>query len=101
MVLEPRSNSGNVADAVGPGGCRPHTVRTADAPRRPSVQNRVVLDGTGGRMEIIRREKAAVLASPSISWIAQGGGFEAIMERIAVDPLRATKIPEEPYTSIT
>ena len=37
VVLAPRSNSGNAADPVGPGGCRRHTIRTADVPRATQI----------------------------------------------------------------
>ena len=65
VVLESRSNSGNVADPVGPGGCRPHTIRTTDAPRatqtvcseprRPGVDQRVCGN---------RQEQGAALRHP-------------------------------------
>ena len=65
VVLESRSNSGNVADTVGPSGCRPHTIRTADAsrtmqtvcsePRRPGVDQRVCGN---------RQEQGAALRHP-------------------------------------
>ena len=100
VVLAPRSNSGNVADPVGPGGCRPHTIRTADAPRRPAVENSVVLDGTDDEVEIGRRGSRRI-GIPACFMDCTGRGIRGYNGKNRRRPLAATKIPEEPYTSIT
>ena len=65
VVLEPRSNSGNVADPVGSGGCHSHTVRTADAPRTTqtvcSEQHR---SGVDRRACGNRQERGAAIRHP-------------------------------------
>ena len=70
------------------------------APRRSSVENSVVLDGTDGEMEIVRRDGRCT-GIPTCFMDCTGRGIRGYNGKNRRRPLAATKIPEEPYTSIT